>query len=386
MEQEATDEHALERADSGRSLADDDVDHIETPPCDEVPQPYLQFQFDGDDVVVDFVEKVIDSSVCQSLESFYSARLLSFVALSAVEAVFEVVTPVLATRGLNAAEYDPVEGLLARPQSEHAAPSRTKLDNFAQGLIPVRTRRKVSQGHYGSPSRGTPSRYTAAERSESPSRPASLYSSKHHKRKSTLHADPRAAVGVIPPGVVFSTAPSRNLMELVKRVSALTLANKQSTRALERGNTSQAQEQTNNEENMDLQDTESPRRRSRRLQLPLDQGSSDGRQHVGADPSSPVKVAFTVQRISPDQATSVRVLPELRAITAAATAKPQIGGQFADDPTMQHFQSMALSPGVKMQAGDTSKAGPDLPLFASRMRKSTFFVSASLVWNAAGMP
>ncbi|KAE9334072.1 hypothetical protein PF008_g14146 [Phytophthora fragariae] len=45
---------------------------------------------------------------------------------------------------------------------------------------------------------------------------------------------------------------------------------------------------------------------------------------------------------------------------------------FDEDPLEQHFHDMPLSPGVKVRAGDESNEGADLPLFASRMRRSTF--------------
>ncbi|RLN54411.1 hypothetical protein BBJ28_00007790 [Nothophytophthora sp. Chile5] len=59
------------------------------------------------------------------------------------------------------------------------------------------------------------------------------------------------------------------------------------------------------------------------------------------------------------------------------SVKGDEGGQ-QDEPLFdvdlldQNFQSMPLSPGVKLQAGDASLAGPELPLFGRRMRKSTF--------------
>ncbi|KAG7386534.1 hypothetical protein PHYPSEUDO_015544 [Phytophthora pseudosyringae] len=43
-----------------------------------------------------------------------------------------------------------------------------------------------------------------------------------------------------------------------------------------------------------------------------------------------------------------------------------------EDPLDQHFHVMPLSPGVKVRTGEESNDGPDLPLFASRMRRSTF--------------
>ncbi|KAL3669325.1 hypothetical protein V7S43_005702 [Phytophthora oleae] len=42
------------------------------------------------------------------------------------------------------------------------------------------------------------------------------------------------------------------------------------------------------------------------------------------------------------------------------------------DPLDQNFHAMPLSPGVKVRAGEESNDGPELPLFASQMRRSTF--------------
>ncbi|GMF36818.1 unnamed protein product [Phytophthora lilii] len=50
---------------------------------------------------------------------------------------------------------------------------------------------------------------------------------------------------------------------------------------------------------------------------------------------------------------------------------------FDEDPLDQHFHAMPLSPGVKLRAGDESNDGPELPLFASRMCRSTFVVSCN---------
>ncbi|KAG1707956.1 hypothetical protein DVH05_024608 [Phytophthora capsici] len=42
------------------------------------------------------------------------------------------------------------------------------------------------------------------------------------------------------------------------------------------------------------------------------------------------------------------------------------------DPLDQHFYAMPLSPGVKVRTGEESNDGPELPSFASKMRRSTF--------------
>lgn len=39
-----------------------------------------------------------------------------------------------------------------------------------------------------------------------------------------------------------------------------------------------------------------------------------------------------------------------------------------------HIERMVLAAGVKLQTGEFSKAGPELPVFPSRMRRATFFV------------
>ncbi|EGZ07440.1 hypothetical protein PHYSODRAFT_306615 [Phytophthora sojae] len=105
-----------------------------------------------------------------------------------------------------------------------------------------------------------------------------------------------------------------------------------------------------------------------------------------------VKVEYAVQR-SPPQRYSVSakgVLPDIsngRITPRPSLAFPAFGAfgsansisgdnekesLFDEDPLEQHFHAMPLSPGVKVRAGDESNEGPELPLFASRMRRSTF--------------
>lgn len=52
-----------------------------------------------------------------------------------------------------------------------------------------------------------------------------------------------------------------------------------------------------------------------------------------------------------------------------------------DDPLRERephqMETMVLAAGVKLQTGEISKAGPELPVFPSRMRRATFFVRIS---------
>ncbi|OWZ23286.1 hypothetical protein PHMEG_0001874 [Phytophthora megakarya] len=110
----------------------------------------------------------------------------------------------------------------------------------------------------------------------------------------------------------------------------------------------------------------------------------NGQDVVFGENDEEVKVEYTIQTASPRKNTkgilptigSRKMLPSQNLRFPAFTNGGQNDGHenelVGDDPLDQHFHDIPLSPGVKVRVGEESNNGPDLPLFASRMRRSTF--------------
>lgn len=147
--------------------------------------------------------------------------------------------------------------------------------------------------------------------------------------------------------------------------------------------------------------SQSPSSTASSRRRPHPPGSAQGKQVATplcfAEKEDEVKVEFAIPKSPPKRKGSSinSVLPGL--VTGKMTPKPSFSfaswgsrgafttindeeeheteSLFDEDPLDQHFTSMPLSPGVKLQAGEDSTTGPELPPFQSRMRRSTFVVS-----------
>lgn len=380
--------------------------------------------FDTDDVVVAIIDDAIYSSVAHSLETFYNARLVGYVADSAARALFEVMAPVFATREFGTLRRDPLEDVVfpSATRAVERESSRSDIDSFSRSEIPVRHWQRLSEVYYGSPTSSkhsspshTPRSMGKGERHDSPvaSRPSSLCSFNQHKKKA--HAVGHAGTGhssttadltaaAIAPGVVFSTAPPedsqrsspRKAMTLLRNAHRLSTPSSKMEPSAPPGDaadSASAGARDNDVRSIDDRDSNGAKGdgssgRRRRFSIDIMNPQVSGGLLLdddGESASAAVEVEYSIKRQSPGRRNSTTILPELATPFTTAPSTDPLGGadsnecvgekQYVVDPMSQDFQAMPLSPGVKLQAGETTKLGPELPLFTTRMRKSTFYVS-----------
>jgi hypothetical protein len=383
--------------------------------------------FEAEDVAIAIIDDAISDSVAQSLETFYHERLLGYVADSVTRMAFEAMAPVFATREFANARQDPIQDVVF-PSAIHPVerkPSRGGVDSFSKSEIPVRNWRRLSDAYYGSPTHSrhsspsqTPRSMGKGERHDSPtaSRPSSLCSFNQRKKKMNTGVYVGVAQSAvnggsngtaIAPGVVFSTAPPEELPRPSPRkaMALLRSAHRLSTPLPSTAPPPQPGEadegQTDNavfakdtddcsseehESNGGDSDHSSGHRQRFSIDIMNPHTSESMLQDDDENETAPVKVEYSIKRLSPGKVASTTVLPELVAHPAAVSSNvlEREGGDpsedigethYVVDSMTQGFHDMMLSPGVKLQAGETTKAGPELPLFVARMRKSTFYVS-----------
>lgn len=399
----------------------------EIPGREDWSEPYKPI-FEAEDVAIAIIGDAISDAVAESLETFYHERLLSFVADSVARMAFEAMAPVFATREFARERRDPLQRVVfpSATRPVERKPSRGGIDSFSKSEIPVRNWRRPSEAYYGSPTRSrhsspsqTPRSMGKGERHDSPtaSRPSSLCSFNQRKKRvntgghimaaqSPVNGNPNGAA--IAPGVVFSTAPPEELLRPSPRkaMALLRNAHRLSTpspstasphrpREAAEGDTDTGAVAKDNddcsteerESNGSGGDHSSGRRRRFSIDIMNSHASEGMLQGDGESESAPVEVEYSIKRPSPGRVTSTTMLPELVAHSAAvsgsildregATPSEGVGEtHYVVDSMTQGFHDMMLSPGVKLQAGATTKAGPELPLFVARMRKSTFYVSS----------
>lgn len=366
---------------------------------------------DADDAAIEAVYEMIYASVGQSFEEFYNERLMGYVALSVSRMISEAIRPVIDTREFAVLSQDPVEGVLSQLASKQAKqmPPRGNLDSFSRSEIPVRIWRRPSELYYGASAGGKrsspPQTPRSTNRNESPiSRPSSLCSFKQRKKKviasssmpsSTSHFANDAKMP--PPGVVFSTGPPeatprcspRKAIALVRNVRCLSASTADLGPEVEapRDKTVSSERSSDEDGSSSGQDEKRLRRDHFSIELVKLQNSDDDEsgKEGNIEQNAPVEVVYLIKRSSPGKRGSTTGLPDLEEamqhstytlpILGKSPSQDETSEQFVIEPMTQGFRDMMLSPGVKLQTGDTTKIGPELPMFATRMRKSTFHVS-----------
>jgi hypothetical protein len=402
-------------------LRDDSGSHkIHAPGFETIEQHRSWALDDVEGVVMGVLDDLVIGSAGQAMEKVATRRLFGYVAAWGVDILQEVLGSAVAPSGdVGVDSNEPgalsdSRGLLGRrelPPETLDPPKKCRVDeSYLRRQVPIRA---VKRDHYES--EGLHHAVKAASRSHA--HPASITSSrltmKSKMRKKQHGAMPTSSELPGPqPGVPYSTEPHESLRpgrhHMVSPRKAIATHHPAATASQPDSALAPWDPHFHSISNAALQlhiDTDSVHQahslssaRSRRSPPPLSRSPSSaassrrkphppGSAQRGRDTKplcfgekeEEVKVEYAVQK-SPPRRSSVSLKGALPDIDSRrVTPRPSLAfGDFGgvsdndEDPLDQHFHVMPLSPGVRVQAGEEANAGPDLPLFSSRMRRSTF--------------
>ncbi|RLN95649.1 hypothetical protein BBJ28_00007433 [Nothophytophthora sp. Chile5] len=314
---------------------------------------------DAEGLVLDVIDEIMTSSAKEAVERLMFRRLLGFVASWGAAMITEALVSAIAPTGdvgidSSGMALDPVTTLLACVNTEpekFEPPDRCPPDvSYQRNQVPMRSRRQedleneaLYRAVRDASGCGGGSRARAASVASSRLTANSRRRRKH--QETTITAAPEGPQ----PGVVFNTEPaeSRAKHRILSPRKVMAMRNA----ALHK-----------------------------QLEDPMQSGSRESPWKSIADDENAVVGLHLNLDIDGLGQSGARTLGSPPAFASFDGVKGDEGGQ-QDEPLLdvdlldQNFQSMPLSPGVKLQAGDASLVGPELPLFGRRMRKSTFVVS-----------
>ncbi|KAK1937740.1 Unconventional myosin-Va [Phytophthora citrophthora] len=361
---------------------------------------------DIDGAVTELLGEIVAGSASESIEKIVNNRLFGYVAAWGLSIVDEVLVSAIAKTGdigvdsSDESVLNNPRALLGRsnlPLERLDTPNKCAMDeSYQRGQVPIRA---PKQNYYDN--EGLHRAVKAATRSHG--YPASVTSSRRtvkskiRKKQDVVTlshgetTDPR-------PGVPYSTeVPNKGRHHIASPRNLLAVHHPDSGDSavgaglqLNIDTTSIRQEK--NEESTGSRRSPPPLSKSpssttslrRRPQPP---GPQSIRTHNFGEREEDVKVEYVVQKSPPRRiSTSTtnalpyidKIAPRPSLLFPAFSAFGAITENCSDDqardgdPTDQHFHAMPLSPGVKVRTGEESNDGPELPLFASKMRRSTF--------------